>query len=114
MENAQIIGSAEQVAPQDSSATSVDDRRRSERVGQRIPGWISGESSNRSSRGQAVVVTDISMHGVGFHDAANYYRIGSTHWLVVNGGAMRMSTRVKIVSCRDTDEGGYYVGATFF
>lgn len=97
-----------------NATTAVDDRRRSDRVDQRVPGWISGEVSDRSSRGQSVVITDISMHGVGFHDAANFYRVGSTHWLVVNGGAMRMSTRIRIVSCRDTDEGGYYVGASFF
>ena len=79
-----------------------------------MPGWISGGSNDRSARGNTIMVNDLSMHGVGFHDAANPYRVGSTHWLVVNGGAMRMSTRIKIASCRYTDEGGYYVGAAFF
>lgn len=97
-----------------SASTSVEDRRRSERVDQRVPGWVSGESSDRSSRGRTVTITDISMGGVGFHDPTTHYRVGSTHWLVVNGGAMRMSTRIKVVSCRDTDEGGYFVGASFF
>ena len=96
------------------SAASVEDRRRSERVDERMPGWISGESNDRSAKGSAVMVVDMSMHGVGFHDAAHHYRVGSTHWLVVNGGAMRMSTRVKIVSCRESDEGGFYIGAKFF
>lgn len=91
---------------------AVDDRRRSERVGQRVPGWVSG--ADRSSRGQSVTVCDMSMHGIGFHDPATRYRVGTTHWLVVNGGALRVSTRIRIVSCRDGEEGGYYVGAAFF
>ncbi len=97
-----------------NASTAVEDRRRSDRVDHRVPGWVSGDSADRSQRGNAVTVCDMSMHGVGFHDANNRYRIGSSHWLVVNGGAFRVSTRVKIVSCRDTDERGYYVGASFF
>lgn len=101
-----------QVIDGPASASAAEDRRRSERVDQRVPGWVSG--ADRSSRGQNVTVSDMSMHGVGFHDPANRYRIGSTHWLVVNGGALRVSTRVKIVSCRESTEGGFYVGASFF
>lgn len=95
-------------------ATSVEDRRRSERVDQHVNAWVSGESTDRSSRGQSVTVTDISLHGVGFHDAQKHYRPGSTHWLIVNGGAMRLSTRIKVVSCRDLEDGGFQVGAAFF
>lgn len=79
---------------------------------QRVPGWVSG--ADRSSRGQSVTVCDMSMHGVGFHDAKNFYRVGASHWLVVSGGTLRISTRVKIVSCRESEDGGFYVGASFF
>ena len=91
---------------------TTEERRRSDRVSQRVPGWVSGD--DRSSRGQSVTVCDMSMHGVGFYDPANRYRVGARHWLVVNGGAMRLSTRVKIVSCREAEECGYYIGASFF
>lgn len=101
--------------PVDSQQTvSLEDRRRSERVDQQIPGWISGESNDRSARGRNVRVQNLSMHGVGFLDATQRYRIGAAHWLVVNGGAMRLSTRVKIVSCREAAEGGFIIGAAFF
>ncbi len=97
----------------DDSATAADDRRRSARIPQAIPAWISGESVERGSRGRNVVVGDLSVHGCGFRDADQPYRIGATHWLIVNG-VMRLSTRVKIVSCRENIDGGYEVGAAFF
>lgn len=97
-------------------ATGLEDRRRSERVEQLVPGWVSGESSDRGAKGHRILVTDLSMHGVGFRDTSSNlpYRRGATHWLVVMGGAMRMSTRVRIASCRPNPEGGYDVGAAFF
>ena len=79
-----------------------------------MPGWISGESHDRAARGRDVNVTDLSMHGIGFRDAVQSYRIGACHWLVVNGGAMRLSTRIRVISCRKNDAGGYDVGAKFF
>jgi hypothetical protein len=91
---------------------AVEDRRRSERIDQRVPGWVSGP--DRSSRGQTITVCDMSMHGVGFHDPSSRYRVGASHWLVVNGGMLRVSTRIRIVSCREAREGGFDVGASFF
>jgi len=97
------------------SADVAEDRRRSRRVTQRMPAWISGESGDRGDRGHTVTVGDLSMHGVGFHDPAEArYRAGATHWLVVSGGAMRLSTRVRIVTCRPNPAGGHDVGAVFF
>jgi hypothetical protein len=98
----------------DSSQTATDDRRMSQRLAQRIPAWVGGESSNRGAKGRNVIVTDLSMGGVGFHDAAAPYRPGATHWMIINGGPMRMSTRMRVVSCRDNANGGYDIGAAFF
>jgi hypothetical protein len=97
-----------------TSAASGSDRRRSERVATPMPAWVSGESHDRAARGRDVSVNDLSMHGIGFRDARTPFRIGACHWLVVNGGAMRMSTRIRIVSCRPSDLGGFDVGAVFF
>lgn len=79
-----------------------------------MPGWVSGESHDRSARGRDVTVVDLSMHGIGFRDTRGGYRPGATHWLVVNGGAMRMSTRVRIISCRPNEAGTFDVGAMFY
>jgi hypothetical protein len=98
----------------DQDPTATIDRRRSDRVAQCIPAWISGDSIQRHSKGRHILVNDLSMHGVGFTDPETRYQPGATHWLIVNG-AMRLSTRVRIISCRDNnDTGGYDVGAAFF
>ena len=94
--------------------TATTDRRKSDRVAHRVPAWVGGESSNRAARGRNVIVNDLSMGGVGFHDPLAPYRPGATHWMIVNGGPMRMSTRMRVVSCRENPEGGYDVGAMFF
>ena len=78
-----------------------------------MPAWVSGESSDRSARGRDVAVVDLSDHGVGFRDGRGDYHIGATHWLIVNGTS-RLSTRIRIVSCRRNESGGYDVGAVFF
>lgn len=96
-----------------SSAAPTDDRRRSERILAPMPGWISGESHDRSARGRDVSVVDLSEHGVGFRDPRGGYRVGAAHWLVVSG-TTRISTRIKIVSCRKNDSGSFDVGAMFF
>jgi hypothetical protein len=97
-----------------SASVAADDRRRSDRRPARAPGWISGCNDDRGAKGAHVLVSDLSMHGLGFYDAVNTYRIGACHWLVVSGGALRISTRVKIVSCRENPNGGFDVGARFF
>ena len=97
-----------------STDTATADRRSSERRPHRVPAWVGGESSNRAARGRNVMVNDLSMGGVGFHDPAAPYRPGATHGMIINGGPMRMSTRMRVVSCRENPEGGYDVGAMFF
>jgi hypothetical protein len=99
------------IQPEQDAATI--DRRRSDRVAQCLPAWISGESVERGSHGRHIMVNDLSMHGIGFADPAQRYRPGATHWLVVNS-TVRLSTRVKIVSCRESPAGGYEIGAAFF
>ncbi|HQY89345.1 MAG TPA: PilZ domain-containing protein [Tepidisphaeraceae bacterium] len=93
---------------------AIDDRRRSERTAQKLPGWISGDTNHRNERGRNILVTDLSMHGVGFIDPTMNYQIGAKHWIVVNGNSLRISTRLRIVSCRQNEEGAYIVGAAFF
>ena len=95
-------------------APPVVDRRRSSRAQQKIPGWVSADSADRQGRGGSVTVVDLSLHGLGFHDESRRFSPGSTHWVVVSGDSLRLSTRVRVVSCRPSKEGGYDVGAAFF
>ncbi|MFT3785529.1 MAG: hypothetical protein QM770_05120 [Tepidisphaeraceae bacterium] len=99
----------------DAAPAVMEDRRRSDRSRQCMPAWVSGDAVDRGSRGSQVIVTSLSMHGVGFRDPRTRYRVGAAHWVVVSGvSSMRISSRVKIVSCRENEQGGYDVGAAFF
>lgn len=78
-----------------------------------MPAWVSGESHDRAARGRDVAVVNLSAEGVGFRDARGDYRVGAAHWLVLNG-PQRLSSRIKIVSCRKNRAGCFDVGAMFF
>lgn len=90
------------------------DRRRSLRQEQRVPAWLSDASGGSvASSQQQVMVTNLSLHGVGFTAPK---RIGKEdfHWIVIASDRLSLSTRVRVVSCRANDQGGFDVGAEFF
>ena len=90
------------------------DRRRSAREERRVPAWLSNASggSNASSQ-QQVQVNDLSLHGVGF-TAPKGVAKDDLHWIVIASGALSLSTRLRVVSVRQNDQGSYDVGAEFF
>jgi PilZ domain len=102
------------VAPIELAAPVAAERRRSGRSKANLPGWVSADARDRQSRGGSVTVVDMSLHGIGFYDATRKYDIGALHWVVVSSDALRLSTRVRVVSCRPNPQGGYDVGAAFF
>lgn len=98
----------------DAPAKSGADRRRSVREKKNLPAWLSAATGSRSETGFNVTILDLSMHGAGFH-VSKKLTVGDTHWMVVSGETLRLSTRLQVVSCRARDDGnGYVVGAEFF
>jgi len=93
--------------------TAVEDRRRSLRHDHHTPAWLSPEAQTRNGKARQVMVTDLSLHGVGFI-AATSLEVEGIHWMVVGAGALRASSRVRIVNCRPAPDGGYEVGGEFF
>ena len=90
------------------------DRRRSEREERRVTAWLSDASGGRvASSQQEVLVTDLSLHGVGF-TAPKRVQKDDFHWIVIADGRLSLSTRLRVVSCRECPEGGFEVGAEFF
>jgi hypothetical protein len=97
-----------------ATAVGTADRRRSARTEQRIPAWLSDAADGGGRAGQRqVLVTDLSLHGVGFEASGTIER-GASHWIVIATDRMHLSTRVRIVSVRDRDDGTSDVGAEFF
>ena len=88
------------------------ERRRSGRVQQMVPGWISGPAGRHTS-GREVTILDLSLHGVGLL-TDRPCDVGDRRWVLVNRGAMRLSTRMQVASCRRRDDGLYEVGGEFY
>jgi hypothetical protein len=105
-------------APKATLETSTDeaaragDRRRSIRESVAVKAWVSAEAGTRGSNYQ-VMVSNLSLGGVGFHSDM-HFELGSIHWFVLGTGGLRASSRLRVVSCREREEGGFDCGAEFF
>jgi PilZ domain len=89
-------------------------RRRSEREERRVPAWLSDASGSQSPASQQqVLVTNLSLHGVGF-TATKRVAKDDAHWIVIASDRLSLSTRLRVVSVRENPTGGFDVGAEFF
>ncbi len=90
------------------------ERRRAPRQAYEAKGWISceaGGGGRESSRN--VDVIDLSLYGAGFV-SDNRFEPDAIHWMVLGGGGLRASSRIRIVSCRTRDDGRFDCGVEFF
>lgn len=96
------------------AGVAAGDRRRSERRSESASGWLSSAHGGSLTSGRTVTVCNLSLHGVGF-TSHRPCQVGDRHWILILQGAMRLSTRVRIVSVQKlgaADE--WIVGAEFF
>lgn len=92
------------------------ERRRSPRGSQNVPAWLSpatGYGSPGGAAGAQVRVSNLSLHGIGFTSECPF-RARSVHWIVVAGGSLRISSRVRVVTCRENADGTFDCGGEFF
>ena len=91
------------------------DRRRSERNPESASGWLSDASGGRQmTNGRTIAINDLSLHGVGFTSPRPCH-VGDRHWILITRGLLRLSTRVRIASVRQREDGrGWDVGGEFF
>jgi hypothetical protein len=92
----------------------ASERRRSRRNEcSNARGWLSAEAGT-GGRNHRVAVTNLSLHGMGF-SCESPLALDSVHWVVLDAGGLRASSRVRIVSCRKRDDqASYECGAEFF
>jgi PilZ domain len=95
-----------------SEASATADRRRSDRHSINASAWVSTEPGTRGANMQ-VVVGDLSLHGVGF-SADQKFEKGAIHWMVLAAGGLRASSRLRVVSCRESVNGNFECGGEFF
>ena len=94
-------------------APAAQDRRRSAREMRRLEAWLGNSHGSVIKQQHQVVVTSLSLHGVGF-TAPTILHPGDAHWIVVATDRMHLSTRARVVSVRPNENGGCEVGAEFF
>ena len=90
----------------------TEDRRRRPRSAQEARAWVSTEAGTKGISHQ-VIVTDLSLHGVGFTCEASL-ATGAVHWIVIGSGGFRASSRLRVANCREREEGSYDIGGEFF
>ena len=96
-----------------STPTAVE-RRRSVRQDASVEGWLSDPSdSGVMSQQQRVLITDLSLHGVGIRCQKPSEK-GAAHWLVIATDRLHLSSRVRIVNVRQRDNGEWELGAEFY
>ena len=89
------------------------DRRRSIRHEHIVPAWLSPEAGNPQSKQQQVDVFNLSLGGVGFTSDKPLDE-GADFWIIVGNGPLHVSSRMRVVSARQRDDGRWDVGGEFF
>jgi hypothetical protein len=105
-----------QSAPNSGFSTPATvERRRSARQDQAaVEGWLSDPAEGGvMSQQQRLVITDLSLHGVGFR-CSKLPEKGAAHWLVIATDKLHLSTRIRVVNVRQREDGQAEVGAEFF
>jgi PilZ domain len=101
---------------QETSAQTpaTTDRRRSARQERMVPAWLSERAGGTGkSAQQQVTVTNLSLHGVGFRSDKKI-EPGGAHWIVIATDTLHLSTRLRVVSCRQREDTLFDIGGEFF
>ena len=88
----------------------LDERRRMPRESVTAKGLLSMDRFDEE--GQMVEVFDLTLQGIGFRSPTAVV-LGGYHQILVMAGPLRLSSRLRVVSCRAHDQGGFEIGAEF-
>lgn len=89
-----------------------EDRRRSKRKPHVIEAWIWSPTSTNLNDKEEVRAVNLSRHGVGFQIERE---IPVAHFMMIEIGMgnQKVSSEVRIISCRECEDGKFEVGAEF-
>src|SRR5437660_716205 len=88
------------------------DRRRSERKFIQAVARLTASGRERHLNGRTVTLVDLSLHGAGFLSPAAL-TVGSMYNLQITSDWLNLSSRVRVVSCREREDQSWDVGAEF-
>lgn len=88
------------------------DRRRSERKFMQAVAKLTASGREPHLNGRTVTLVDLSLHGAGFLSPAPL-TIGTLYNLQISSDWLNLSSRVRVVSCRQREDQSWDVGAEF-
>lgn len=93
----------------------LDERRSFQRETIAARGLISERASRfgGETEGQMVEVLDLTLHGLGFRSPVEF-KPGDMHQVIVMAGPLRLSSRFRVASCRESNQIGQFdIGGEF-
>ena len=96
----------------DHTRESGEERRRSVRHPRVADAWIWSPTADASDARQEVTAVNLSRHGVAF-DLEHPVPSGSFQMIEIALGEQRLVSEIRIISCRQLDNGQFEVGAAF-
>ena len=91
-------------------AIKPKERRRGSRQPLGATGLLT--AANDSDKQLQVFVLNVSLHGVGFRSPV-FFQPGSLYQMRIGTGPLHLSSRLRIVSSREREDGTWDVGAKF-
>jgi hypothetical protein len=88
------------------------DRRRSERKFLQAVARLTASGREPHLNGRTVTLIDLSLHGAGFQSPAPL-TVGTLYNLQISSDWLNLSSRVRVVSCRQREDQTWDVGAEF-
>lgn len=98
--------------PKAGDDTPGEERRRSVRYPRVADAWIWSPTSDPEDARQEVTAVNLSRHGVAF-DLDAPVATGSFQMIEIALGEQRLVSEIRIISCRELDDGQFEVGAAF-
>lgn len=93
-------------------STQGKDRRRSLRTPHIAEAWVWSPTSSRDDEQLDVTSLNVSKHGVAF-TLDKPIPVHCFHMIEIRMGQQHLKTEVRIISCRQNEEGKWEVGAEF-
>jgi hypothetical protein len=100
------------------NSTTLNDRRRRSRLAGETLGWLLPPNPRMTmhlpddDEGWEVLVYDISRFGVGF-DSTEPLEVGEQVRLRIGRGPIKRSRLIRVVVCRQSEDGTWNIGAEF-
>jgi hypothetical protein len=92
---------------------ALADRRREERKPtDRMTGRLYAPGDQKHLFAKDVTIVDLSLHGAGLRSTLPM-KVGKLYGLELRGNWMNLSSRIRVVSCREGEGGEYDVGVKF-